>query len=144
MSKIYLASSWKNAEMVHMLAGALRSAGHVVDDFTDGKRRETFTWEDVPGTKREDLNAITFLKIPRSQEAFAEDKKWLDWCDTCILILPAGNSAHLEAGYAVGSGKRLFIFGRFPEGKFDLMYGFANKLVRELPDLREALKECDL
>jgi hypothetical protein len=29
----------------------------------------------------------------------------LDWCDTCVLVLPCGRSAHLELGYAIGQAK---------------------------------------
>ncbi len=42
-----------------------------------------------------------------------------------VLLLPSGRSSHLEAGYGVGSGKELFIFGDLPVGEFDAMYGFA-------------------
>ncbi|MBU1172967.1 MAG: hypothetical protein KKD44_25685, partial [Proteobacteria bacterium] len=59
-----------------------------------------------------------------------EDRKWLDWSDCVIMLMPCGRSSHLEAGYAKGQGKLLYIYGVFPRGEFDVMYGFANGLYR--------------
>ena len=44
------------------------------------------------------------------------------------MIMPCGRSSHLEGGYAVGKGKKLYIVGDFPRGEFDVMYGLANGL----------------
>lgn len=136
--KIYLASSWKNKSMVRLLAYFLKRAGHEVDDFTDSsKGRYVFHYSEIG--PRDKLDAITFLKDTRSQRAFQEDKKWLDWAECCILLLPAGRSAHLEAGYMKGQGKKLFILGDFPRGEFDVMYGFADGLYRRLDELIDKL-----
>jgi hypothetical protein len=49
---------------------------------------------------------------------------------------------HLEAKYAVGSGKSLVIFGEFLKNERDVMYGFADSLFREseIGQMRECLK----
>lgn len=124
--KIYLASSWKNVVRVKDWAKALRREGHEVDAFCDaGSGRFVFAASENADLL--DLDAVTFLTYERSRKAFCEDKKWLDWANVCILILPAGNSAHLEAGYAKGQGKKLIIYrDKFPPGEFDVMYGFAD------------------
>ena len=31
-------------------------------------------------------------------------------CDGCVLVLPSGRSAHLEAGWAAGAGKRVVVY----------------------------------
>ena len=87
------------------------------------------------------MDGIEFLKVKQAQKAFAEDKKWIDWSDAVLLVLPAGRSAHLEAGYAVGRGKKLIVYGDFPTGEFDVMYGFANLLTREFDDVLRLLKK---
>ena len=46
------------------------------------------------------------------------------------MVLPSGKNAHLEAGYAKGIGKKLFVYGDFTSGEFDVMYGFADGLFR--------------
>jgi len=143
--KIYIASSWENAYTCMRIAYFLREVGFEVDCFCDftQKGRYIFSWQEIVKNK-DDMNAIELLKDERTQRAFREDKKWLDWADTVILVLPAGNSAHLEAGYAKGQGKRLYIVGEFPKGEFDVMYGFADlmtdeieKVIKELQDLQE-------
>lgn len=139
MSKIYLASSWKNAELVKYIKGELQANGHDVDAFCDpAAGRFVFSFDKLP--KVEEMNAQTVLQEPIVQRAFAEDKKWLDWADTVLLILPAGKSAHLEAGYAAGAGKRLIIYqGKFPVGEFDVMYGFADLVSSFLSEIIEFL-----
>jgi hypothetical protein len=136
--KIYIASSWKNEVEVMMLADTLRAAGHAVDCFCDsGGGRFVFSYVELVDPSK--IDALEFLKIPKAKKAFVEDKKWIDWADAVVLLLPSGRSSHLEAGYAVGSGKRLFILGEFPPGEFDAMYGFAEGLFRKQDDLVKAL-----
>lgn len=144
--KIYIASSWKNAVMVRAMAEELRKRGHTVDAFPDPPQgRYVFHWSEMlgsPDKSRSELNAVTFLKDKRSQKAFKEDKKWLNWCEVCLLLLPAGNSSHLEAGYAKGQGKKMIIFAPygFPPGEFDVMYGFADLMTSSVDKMLGYLK----
>lgn len=142
--KIYLASSWKNAEQMKRLALNLRNEGHKVDCFCDeSSGRFVFDFSEIGPA--ENLNAINFLADDRSQLAFYEDKKWLDWCEVCVMCLPCGNSAHLEAGYAKGRDKVLIIFsGYFPPGEFDVMYGFADFITDDYMELLVYLGEISL
>lgn len=126
--KIYIASSWKNSDILLSLADHLREMGHKVDCFCDGSSgRYVFDYREIGNA--EDLDAVSFLQDHRSQRTFQEDKKWLDWAEAVVMVLPCGNSAHLEAGYAKGQGKKLIILGEFEKGKFDVMYGFADALI---------------
>ncbi len=144
--KIYIASSWKNADLAYEVAEMLREEEFEVDCFADSSQgRYVFHWSemlDSPDKSKSELNAVTFLDDKRSQRAFREDKKWLDWCDVCVMVLPAGNSSHLEAGYARGSGKKLIIYAeKFPKGEFDVMYGFADLLSTDIYEIEEYLKQ---
>ena len=136
--RIYIASSWKNTKMASYTAVYLREKNFAVDVFCDKTTgRYVFHWSEMlddPDKSISKLNAVTFLKDKRSQRAFKEDKTWLDWCEACILVLPAGNSSHLEAGYAKGQGKKLIIYAPlgFPQGEFDVMYGFADLMTNEI------------
>lgn len=139
--KIYIASSWKNEGLALDLAGYLRELGHEVDCFADTSTgRYVFHFSEIDS--RDQLDVINFLCDTRSLKAFEEDKKWLDWCECCVLLLPAGKSSHLEAGYIVGQEKKLIIFhpGGFPKGEFDVMYGFADLLTYKLSELRRFLE----
>lgn len=139
--KIYIASSWKNAALVLMWKGELERHYHEVDAFCDcSSGRFVFNFAEIEN--HEQLNAIDFLLDKRTQKAFQEDKKWLDWADCCLLILPAGNSAHLEAGYAKGKGKLLIVWqDEFPAGEFDVMYGFADLVTDSAAAVLERLGE---
>jgi hypothetical protein len=131
--RIYIASSWKNSELAGIVAEYLRGVGHTVDCFCDqSSGRYVFHWTELVKTEAElqNYDAISFLHDARTKWAFSEDKKWLDWAEAVVLVLPAGRSAHLEAGYARGCGKNLFILGGFAKGEFDVMYGFADELYR--------------
>lgn len=129
MSKVYLASSWKNAAEVCEVAKILRHYGLEVYDFTDPRcGGYMFSRNDLPDS--ETLDNISCLQLEQAKRAFAEDKKMIDWADVVLLILPSGRSAHLEAGYAVGRGKKLVIVGDHPPGEFDVMYGFADLVCR--------------
>lgn len=139
--KIYLATSWKNEEYILILAKILRDNGFEVYCFAEkGQGQRAFAWAEITGS---DDDGITCLRNHKSVNAFNSDKSALDWCDTCILVLPSGKDSHLEAGYVKGRGCRLFILGQFPRGDFTLTYLLADGLFRveNLNKLIEALKE---
>lgn len=131
--KIYLASSWKMKQTVITMDKILKDAGHAVDSFcSEDSERVSFDWDELTGIMEnegidiDNSNAIDMMGHWRVREAFQEDKKWIDWADVLIMIMPCGRSSHLEAGYAVGKGKKMYIVGGFEKGEFDVMYGFAN------------------
>jgi hypothetical protein len=62
----------------------------------------------------------------------------LQQADTCVLVLPCGRSAHTEAGWMAGAGKRVIVF--IPEMvEPELMYKLFNRVVGNLDDLVEAI-----
>lgn len=136
--KIYLASSWKNAALVKNIKERLEAEGNEVDAFCDTSAgRFVFSFDQLPANISEH-NAISIFNFPPVNRAFQEDKKWLDWSEATLLILPAGKSAHLEAGYAKGQGKRLVIYQEdFPNGEFDVMYGFADLITDDINEVVE-------
>jgi len=127
--RIYIAASWAMRNIAITLAQRLRTEGFEVDCFCDNTTgRYIFNFKDIVGNHPEEWDALRMLMEPEVKKAFAEDKKWLDWCDTCILLLPSGRSAHLEAGYVKGCGKKFYIYGEFLHSEWDVMYGFADGL----------------
>ena len=48
------------------------------------------------------------------------------WCDACLLLLPSGRSAHLEAGWSLGAGKAVAVLCHYcldpDEFEPELMY----------------------
>lgn len=152
--KLYIASSWRNEPQCIALADALRLRGHQIDCFCDPRcSRYIFHWREFFGAvtpeeaerRRMEYDATSFLSDGRVQRAFLEDKRWLDWSEGVVLLVPSGRSAHLEAGYAVGQGKPLWVYGFFPKGEFDVMYGFAHGLfhLHESTQLFQAIADAE-
>lgn len=156
MAKVYVASSWRNARQPCIVA-TLRDAGHEVYDFRNplpGDRG--FHWSDIdpdwkqwtPAQLREALDH------PIAVAGYRSDKEAMDWADVCVLVMPCGRSAHLEAGYFSSgmNGKELVIL--LSDGEPELMYNLADHvcvtmdevlevLVPEPPKPRKVLTLCD-
>ena len=129
--RIYVASSWRNP--IHpAIVERLRQVGHEVYDFRNpAPGQKGFAWRDCGGQAAADGPGGGARTIPayleavhsdRAAQGFALDKAALEWCDTCILVLPCGRSAHDEIGYAAGQGKDTYVL--LHEDKFEpeLMY----------------------
>jgi hypothetical protein len=145
--KIYIATSWQMEGTAILIGQRLREAGHLVDCFCEKQSgRYVFYWLDLVNKENElgNHDAKSFIDDPRVKRAFREEKNWLDWADVCVLIVPSDRSAHLEAGYAKGQGKKLFVLGGFIKGQFDVMYNFADGLYRweEFDKFLEVLNEA--
>jgi hypothetical protein len=143
--RIYVASSIKNEKEVLELGKVLRDNGHEVDLFCEERPgRKVFRESDIKNI--DSYDAKEFLKLPEVKKGFREDKKWIDWSDCCILLLPAGRSAHLELGYSVGKEKYGFIYGDLKIGSVDVMNYFADGIygLEELDLLLARLKRLDL
>lgn len=135
---------------VKLLSALFREAGMEVYAFCEPEGRpdglDAFVFEadqwDGP-LPLEMMNWKKFMDSPLTERAYLADKAGLDWADTAVLVLPCGRSSHMEAGYAVGQGKELFIYGDLPIGEFETMYGFSNGLFRydEIHELMATLKK---
>lgn len=140
MSKsIYLIGSMKN-DRIPQIAKELREMGFdVFDDwYSPGPDADDY-WQ-----AHEKLRGRTYkqaLNGYHAKDVFEFDKRHLDRCDMAIMIMPAGKSGHLEVGYVVGKGKRVFIlFDREPD-RYDIMYQFANDIFFTKEELKEELKK---
>lgn len=108
---IYVASSWRN-EFQQEIVKMLRNAGIRVYDFKNPPARSGFGWDQIDKNWKQwnFADYVNALNSPQAKHGFNSDADALDQCDVCIIVLPCGRSAHLEAGYAIGKGKpTLFI-----------------------------------
>ena len=141
MAKIYVASSWRN-KYFPAVVEALRAKGHEVYDFRNPPHGGNgFRWTDI------DVNAMDWsfgeyaegLHHPKAERQFKADLEALEWADTCVLVLPSGRSAHTEAGWMAGAGRRVFVY--IPEMQEpELMYKLFDGVIGSLAELLEALK----
>lgn len=114
MSRIYVASSWRNA-FQPAIVEQLRSAGHEVYDFRNPPGASGFSWRQIDPdwqawSAEKYRTLLTTHQI--ASHGFVSDLRGMQWADTCVLVLPCGRSAHLEAGWFCGQGKRCLILTR--------------------------------
>lgn len=140
--KIYVASSWRNNYQPTVVP-ALREDGHEVYDFRNPAPGNIgFKWNDISPnyTRWNEKIYLTALKHRIAVEGYAYDWNAMEAADTCVLVCPAGRSAHIEAGYFVGHpNKELYIFMPLMQEP-ELMYKMANGIYLQLGALLEALK----
>lgn len=147
MRRIYVASSWRNM-MQPAVVHALRSAGHKVYDFRHPKPGDDgFHWSDtIPSYRRQgpgmpeqlaDVGEyLAALEHPTAVQGFANDFEAMEWADTCVLVLPCGRSAHLEAGwFSADPDRELVILLDGPSVTPELMYRMADVIVPSFDDL---------
>jgi hypothetical protein len=110
MLNIYLASSWKNIyypSTLHML----RDVGFQVYDFRDSSSH--FSWSDVdPNYKNWSMEEYleNLHNKKEVQIGFEADFNAMKECHVCVLLQPCGRSAHIEAGWVKGAGKKLIVY----------------------------------
>ena len=142
MSRIYVASSWRNPIQQGVVA-ALRDAGHEVYDFRNpAPGNYGFRWSEIdPEWLGWNPRVFSYLleTSPIAAAGFKHDKDALDWCDTCVLVLPSGRSAHLEAGYAAGRGKFVIVYLHPDKFEPELMYLLCDQIVHDNDELLRVL-----
>src|SRR3990167_237573 len=85
------------------------------------------------------------LKSDFVQTAFNFDFKHMQEADGCILVMPAGKSAHCEFGWFVGSGRKAYILFDGEPDRPDLMPpNLATGVFFDLDSLIAALKPIKL
>lgn len=113
--RLYIASSWRNA-YYETLVELAKAHGHQVWNW---KKPPTggsgFKWQDTGASGYKHGDKITpakwleLLNHPTASAGFASDLAGMNWCDVGILLHPCGRSAHLEAGWIAGRGKKVHV-----------------------------------
>jgi len=140
MAKIYVASSWRNTYYPDVVKRLLE-AGHEVYDFRNPPHGgHGFHWTDID-EKAFDWSVGEYregLEHPLAERQFQADLQALEWADTCVLVLPCGRSAHTEAGWMAGAGRKVIAYiPELPEP--ELMYKLFDGVVGTLDELVEVL-----
>lgn len=138
MRRVYLVGSLRD-ERIPEIAETLRGYGHEVFDewFSAGPTADD-SWQ-----YHQEYKGLTYaeaLRGPAAQHVFEFDKKWLDWCDTVVMI-GKGTSRGIEMGYAIGRGAEGFALLDEPPSRWDLMLAFTKDVVYTVDDLVAALRQ---
>jgi len=136
--KVYVASSWRN-EYQQEVVTKLRDQGYDVYDFKSQKNN--FHWSEVDGgyktwTKYQYREALNHSV---SEKGFKIDMDALTMCDVCVLVLPCGRSAHIEAGWACGAGKPVLVL-LAEENEPELMYKMVEGVCVSLDEVIAVLR----
>ena len=138
--RIYVASSWRN-EYFPVVVRTLRQAGHQVYYFRNPPTGDPgFKWSNIDRDYMQwsPQHYRAQLSHPMAVKQLANDLDALRWCDTCVLVLPCGRSAHTEAGWLAGQGKRVVVY--IPEAQEpELMYGLFDAIACDMTELLAAL-----
>lgn len=142
---IYLASSWRNTYQADVLA-ALRASGAEVYDFKNpAPGNNGFGWSQCDPDLKSDLTVDRMRRVlahPVAQAGFKCDFDAMKWANCCVLLLPSGMSAHLEAGWFAGANKPVAVLApeiREPE----LMYKLFDTREASVPRGEHALPMDD-
>ena len=140
IKKIYVASSWRNSYQPKVV-GYLRGKGFHVYDFKNPEHGNTgFLWSEI------DPNWLAWtpeqfkkaLDHPIAKNGFKLDFNAMKDSDICILVLPCGRSAHTEAGWMSGVGKKVYVY--IPEpNEPELMYKIYDDIFTNLDILIEEI-----
>ena len=117
--RIYLASSWRN-ESFEDMRRELYYEEHDVYNF----RATGFKWSRYTSEAQCDV-AVEYrrlLGMVSVEQAYETDYKALESADAVIMLLPCGNSSHLEAGWAIARGIPTAAFMNGQPVDLDLMY----------------------
>ncbi len=141
--RIYVASSWRNIYQP-LVVKQLQNKGHQVYDFRNPPSGPGgFKWSDLDtGWEKWTTRAYIaqLLNHARAAQGFTQDLRAMTWCDCCVLVMPCGRSAHLEAGWCARAGKQVIVLLREDEPvEPELMYLLAQNIVCDWNALDRAL-----
>ncbi len=123
MTDYMVIGRFRNRENIQSLVRAIRAKGKSCYDFAE---KDAF-----PGASHlspeEQMNELEshpdFLNDPLHKYHFEHDLEGLLSAETIVMLLPGGNSSHVEAGIAFGKGKKLILIGT-PDKPETLYYIF--------------------
>src|SRR3989338_6513386 len=137
-----IVSRWRNKRSVTELVDKIRAKGKTVYSF--------FEADDFKQTLKESgqkLHPEEFMQKfesipdwknnPQVREIFDIDMKALRDAETVIFLLPAGKSAHIEAGLAYSLGKKLIVIDEQKET--ESLYLIFNEFYNTIDDFIKSI-----
>lgn len=143
--KIYVASSWRNSRQEDVVRD-LRDAGHEVYDFKNPSETDKgFSWSDIDPDWKNWTNAQyrRALEHPVAVKGFANDFNAMQWADACVMVMPCGRSAHVEAGWMQGAGKPTIVLQE-KEAEPELMYKMFELVTDSLDEVVAHIRVLEL
>jgi len=137
MTDYMVIGRFRNIEKVRALIAAIQDKGGTCYDFT-AKPADPSNPNASAETQMAGLESHPdFLNDPVHREHYEKDLAGLKNADMVVLLLPAGTSAHIEAGIAFGLGKKLVLIGE-PE-KPETLYFIFDQYFKSVGDFLESI-----
>ena len=140
MKYIYVASSWRNKYQQDVVK-YLRGKGHKVYDYRNPEPGNIgFSWSEIDPdwldwTPEQFIEALKHTIV---DDGFRLDFTAMQRADICVMVLPCGRSAHTEAGWMSGAGKKVYVY--IPEpNEPELMYKIYDDIFANLDKLNKKL-----
>ena len=117
--------------------------GFEVYDFKHPNGEAGFQWSRIE-EKWQGWSMKEYREAPKTEYAqfgFNRDFDAMKEADICVLCLPCGRSAHLEAGWMKGAGKKVIAY--IPQDvkiEPELMYGLLDGIAISIQDVEQMLK----
>lgn len=128
--KFFIASPWKNKEQVEQLTSELEGMGHSAYSFMESGSN-LLTGKPIEAEMKEFSEALLNWKVDDRIAKIAESEiQAIKDADVIILLLPAGDSSHMEAGIGYGMGKRIVLIG--PVEKPEIIYLLFNHVYLDI------------
>ncbi len=137
MTEYTVLAKFRNKENVDQLIEKLEEKGKSCYNFFDNPA-DSSNPEGNPEDQMKVLESVKdFYNNEHFQKLFKEDLDGLKNAEKIIVLLPAGNSVHIEAGIAYGLGKKLILIGE-PE-KPDTLYLIFEERYKTIEDFLETI-----
>lgn len=137
MTDYTIISKFRNKTNCNLLVKKLQEKGKTCYNFCDIPA----DLNNPDGNPEEQMKALEsvgdFFNDKHFQETFKRDLEGLKNAEKVIMLLPAGNSVHVEAGIAYGLGKPLILIGE-PE-KPETLYLIFNEKYRTIDEFLKAI-----
>lgn len=138
MTDYTVLAKFRNKENVNLIIKKLKEKGKTCYNFFDNPADPTNPDGDPEEQMKNFENVKSFYDDKHFQKLFREDLDGLKNAEKVIVLLPAGNSVHIEAGIAFGLNKDLILIGE-PE-KPDTLYLIFKERYKTVEDFLETIK----
>lgn len=132
----------RNLSQILAVCQALKAADRTYYCFAENEHSHAkagLNLHDHPDTLAQDFESHE-LNSDTVRQIFADDLAGVKNAEKLILVLPAGNSAHIEAGIAYGLGKTCYALGAHE--KTDSLYLIFQEIFPDLAAFKKFLRSA--
>ncbi len=134
----FLATRWRNRDKALKLIARLEKKGFSVYNFFKSDHVIADIKEDPDETMKKFESISDWQTNSQIKQIFKQDLEGLQESEKFILLLPAGKSAHIEAGIAFGMGKKCILVGEQKEA--ESVYLIFSKFYQSVDEFLKKIK----